>query len=349
MAASVIGLHIGAQSIRAVEVQSSAKAQPVIRRFHEVSLPYGAAKDSEVLDPALVSVALKLLWKEAGFKSRNVVLGIGNQRVLVRDLTMPKLPARELQSSLGYQVESQLPVPLSEALLDFYPIEEVPGSNGNEISGLLVVAVKEIVEANVNALKQAGLRALSVDLNSFAITRLYNLDSKENERVVLIHIGATTTHVVVVKNRIPVYVRIIPLGGDSITDFLKQNMAISWLEADALKMRHGVALHPEEALSPDVRHTLNKSGVLILNALRSTQDFYVSQYGPLNPDRILLSGGGSKTIGLAELIQNYLQAPTEFLDTVGKFRIGPAVAEASLVKKAPDLAIPLGLALGGDS
>src|SRR5690606_31948926 len=133
------------------------RVSPTLKAFHEVSLPEGAARDGEVLDTGLVVLALKQLFKEGKFSTKDVVLGIGNQRVLVRDVKVPKMGAEDLRAALPLQIEGLLPLAIDESVLDFYPIEEVEGKDGPEISGLLVAAIRDIVESNVDAVSKAGM------------------------------------------------------------------------------------------------------------------------------------------------------------------------------------------------
>src|SRR5690606_15456003 len=131
--------------------------KPTLVRAAEVSLDEGQARDTEVIDVAAVSSALTRLWHEGKFRSKRVVLGVGNQRVLVREHTAPRMPIAQLRQALPFQVQDLLPVPVAETILDFYPIEPSPESPETEIRGLLVAALKDAIETNVAALTDAGL------------------------------------------------------------------------------------------------------------------------------------------------------------------------------------------------
>ena len=65
-----------------------------------------------MLEPHTVASALKRLWSTTGFRSRNVILGMGNQRVLVRDLSVPRMSAQRIRESLPFLVQDMLPVPV---------------------------------------------------------------------------------------------------------------------------------------------------------------------------------------------------------------------------------------------
>ena len=73
--------------------------------------PPGAVENGEVREAEPVSDTLRELWTRGGFKSRKVWMGVGNQRVVVREITLPAMPEKELRQSLGFQVQEFIPMP----------------------------------------------------------------------------------------------------------------------------------------------------------------------------------------------------------------------------------------------
>src|SRR5688572_11932196 len=99
MARTRVGLDVGSTSVRAAEV-SVASDPPAVIRAAQVPLPAGAVEGGEVHSPAQVADALRELWKRGGFKTKQVTTGVGNQRVVVRELLVPSLPEKELRQAL---------------------------------------------------------------------------------------------------------------------------------------------------------------------------------------------------------------------------------------------------------
>jgi type IV pilus assembly protein PilM len=142
MAKGRIGLDIGSTAVRAVELVGSPLT---VVRASQVALPPGAVESGEVRDPGAVSDALKKLWSEGGFKGRQVWLGVGNQRVVVREISLPYLPDKELRSSLGFQVQEFIPMPVDDAVLDYDPIGEFEQEDRRMLRMLLVAAQRGMV------------------------------------------------------------------------------------------------------------------------------------------------------------------------------------------------------------
>lgn len=205
MAKTIVGLEITEESVRAVEVTAGNK--PVLIASGEVALPWGAARDSEVLDQDAVALALRQLWSRGGFRSRRVVLGIGSRRVLVREFATQTVRPDLLAHSLPVEVQHLLPVPASQAVLDFLPIAEAEGKT----SGLLVAAVSQTVSTLLATLRKARLRAEAVDFAPFGLARAAGTLANTGETLAMVHIGDHTSYVVIVRDGVPLFVRILPI------------------------------------------------------------------------------------------------------------------------------------------
>ncbi len=49
-----------------------------------------------------------------------MVIGVANQKVIVRQVDLAWLPKDELRESLAFQVQDLLPMPVEHAVLDFH-------------------------------------------------------------------------------------------------------------------------------------------------------------------------------------------------------------------------------------
>ena len=180
---------------------------PTIVAAGEVPLPEGAAKDSEILDRDAVAVALQRLWADARLTSRDVVLGVGNRRILVREHSTQLTNPVHIRQSLPFEVQDRLPVPVDQAVLDFVPTRQ----DERGVHGLLVAAVAEHMEELVGALEQAKLRATSIDLIAFGYARALATLGGPEQTGLFLSIGEHTTHIVIATGGIPRFVRVVPI------------------------------------------------------------------------------------------------------------------------------------------
>jgi len=345
MAKRIVGIDIGSVSVRAVEVEGATKGRPTIVRTQEVPLPSGAAKSGEVLETHTVASALKKLWTVGGFKSKNVVLGMGNQRVIARDLVMPKMSLDQIREALPFQVQDMLPMPVSEALLDFYPISEAESESGPMVNGLLVAAVKQSVLANVDAAILAGLSPVGVDLIPFALSRLQSRAFGGSETIALVDVGSSTTNVVIIIGGVPQFVRIIPAGGNDAT--LAVSMSLEIEEGIAENAKRVLGMTPS-SINPEHRPILehiHRATAELLNSIRNTLVYFDNTHQVANVERIVLSGGGARLGGFATALQEVTRTEVVVVDPFATLASSKSVGELT-VDERDSMSVALGLALG---
>src|SRR5205814_4689338 len=133
--------------------------------------PPGAVRAGEVVDAPAVASAIRRLWREAGFRARSVVVGVGNQRVVVRQADLPEMGAEDMRSALQFQAQDLIPIPIEEAILDFQVIEHMPRPEGDMVRILLVAAPRDMVRSLLAAMEGGALSASMVDIIPFALMR----------------------------------------------------------------------------------------------------------------------------------------------------------------------------------
>ena len=346
MGKTIVGVDIGSTMLRAVEVADADKARPTLLRYHEQVLPEGAVSRGEVLEPNTVANALKHLWTVGGFKSKDVVLGVGNQRVLARDLSVPKMSLKRIRESLPFHVQELLPVPVADALLDFYPVSESIGESGPMVNGLLIAAVKDAVLANVKAANLAGLATAEVDLIPFALSRVLVSRPKLEQIVVLIDIGANTTSVVISNNGVPQFVRIIPTGGADLTQALREGLDIESVEAERLKRSLGLAKQvtsPEEQRAVEIIYQITSE---LLNSLRNTVNYFVNTRPHEVVSQIVMTGGGAELPGLQDALGEMTRVPVVAGDPYKTVSLSRGLNADDLRRDRTAITVALGLALG---
>lgn len=330
--ASVIGVEIAEQSIRAVEI--SRGRRPSVIAAGEVPLPEGVAKDSEILDPDAASLALRQLWSQANLRGGRVVLGISNRRVLVREYVSPRLAPELLRAALPYEVQDLLPVPVDQAVLDFYAVSETD----THILGLLVAAVSETVEGLIQTLANAKIRTEAVDFIPFGLARVVRSLRGVEPVVAIASVGEHTTNVVVTSEGIPRFVRIIP--ADLTTGLLAPAGAVAEAPGnpDGWVARRALATLPVETADPAITDLVGR--------LRSTLRFYAGREGAEPIHRLFLTGSGLSMPGVAAAVASGLELPVTELGVTDVIGLSKSVAAQGA--PPPSLMNALGIALGDE-
>lgn len=346
----VVGLDIGTSGVRAAQL-TYGKGGTTLERFGQVALPPGAVRDGEVVDAQAVGAALKQLWAQARFGTKKVVVGVANQRVVVRQVDLPWLPAKEMRTSLPYQVQDFIPMPVEQAILDFHPLEELVNEQGGRmVRVLLVAAAREMVGRALEAVHLAGLQPSMVDLTSFAVLRSLvtqgtGLDVLHAEA--LVDIGASVTNIVVHQGGVPRFVRILLMGGADITDAVAERMGVPLEQAEHVKQSTGLALVAGTAEAHPATRAIEASGGAFVEEVRSSLDYYAAQPGSPRLGRIVVSGGGSRLSGLVDRLATATRLPVEPARPMSLLTLGKTgLTQEQLAYVEPMVTVPVGLALG---
>ena len=318
MARTRIGVDVGSTAVRVAEV--AVGDIPVVVRAAQVPLPPGVVESGEIRQPEAVAEALREVWAKSGVKSKQVQLGVGDQRVVVREITLPWLPEKELRETLAFQVQEFIPMASDEAVLDFDPLGELDQGGRRMVRILLVAAHKGMVNALVEAALAAKLDPQGIDLSPFAVIRAVgtgdeglDLDSSGDEAI--IDIGAQVTSICVHDRGVTRFVRILPSGGRDITLALASGLGVDDDVAERLKRGERVEVDGEGATPlPEPREirklALTRAGSFV-DEVRSSLEFYMAQMPNAQVGRMLVVGGGSRLDGLLELLQERLPVPVD--------------------------------------
>jgi type IV pilus assembly protein PilM len=305
MARTIIGLEVTEESVRAAEV--TVARVPQLIACGEVPLPPEAAKDSEILDAGVVAVALRQLWTGAKFQGKYVTLGVASRRILVREYTTQSMKPELLREALPYQVQDLLPVPASQAVLDFVPLAE----QGDQVSGLLVAAVSESIEQIIATLDRVKVRVNSVDLTAFGLARVSAALTSVDETAAVVHIGDHTTQVVVARAGIPQFVRLLPIDIPTTASQRHEGSAQTAVEPALVDV---AAAPPTSAPTARVRGALRGSATNPIIAdlaarLRSTLAFFASRPNAAPISSVLLTGAGAAAPGAVQALVAALDIP----------------------------------------
>ena len=353
MARSVIGLDVGTAAVRAAEVRFG-RGTPALVRFGQVALPPGAVVAGEVVDAAAVSAALRRLWKEAGFSSKRVVTGVAGQRVVARTTDLPVMSDDDLRSSLPFQVQELIPIPIEDAVIDHQVLERTVDPEGVERLRVLVVAAhRDMLRSLTAALDGAGLSADRVDLIAFALIRaLHEADFAELEdrgngatAEAIVDIGGGVTNVIVHEHGVPQFIRSLSTGGIELTEAISTDLDVDFETAEALK-RNGDA----GAQSQHAQEVLHVALAPVLEEIRTSLEFWQSQSADGELRRVIVVGGTARLPEVHERLARLIGAPLTLGTAFARVDASDAgLDDESRAAAAAVGSIAVGLALSGES
>jgi len=209
---------------------------------------------------------------------------------------------------------------------------------------LLAAARKEKVEERVAAVEAAGLKAMIMDVESFASQTAYEQiahllpSGGAGQTVAIIDVGAQNMHINILNDNESVYLREHGFGGSQLNNEISRRYGMTGEEAENAKRKGTLPeSYDTEVLQP-------YSETLAMEIGRAMQLFTTStQYRKV--DQILLAGGGAMIPGIDEVVAQRTGTPTMVANPFANMAVGPKIRPQALTTDAPSLFVACGLAM----
>jgi type IV pilus assembly protein PilM len=228
----LVGLDIQPGFVAAVKarVNGSVLAERAAAR----PLDGDTVREGEVIDAEALTESLRELFSD-GALGKRVRVGIANQRTVMRTLDLPPITDRkELAAAVRFQAQDQVPMPLSNAVIDFHPLGLVDTPAGSRQRVVLVAAQRDMVERLLKAVRAAGLTPEGVDLSAFALIRsLHDHADDEAGRVLYLNVDGLT-NLAIAEGTVCRFTRVVGGGVEAMAAELAARREISLTDARTL-------------------------------------------------------------------------------------------------------------------
>src|SRR6266550_1910812 len=155
-----VGLDIGSGIIKLAVIDHSG-SEPELIKVATTEVAADAIVEGEVMDPGLVSEAIRGLFSTAGVKQRTVVTAVGGRDVIVKKIQMDRMKEGDAREVIRWEAEQHVPFDMANVELDFQILD--PDAEGLQMNVLLVAAKRELVDSRTSLLGEAGLEAGIID------------------------------------------------------------------------------------------------------------------------------------------------------------------------------------------
>jgi type IV pilus assembly protein PilM len=338
----IAGLDIGSSSLKLVEIADGPEGYSLLN-FTQLPLPRGVITEGLINDPLVLTGKIKELIKQSGCKARKVVTSLSGYSVILKKIGFPAMDEESLRELISDEIEKYLPFgDMKEVNFDFQILGDSEAGPG-QMEVLLAAAKKEVVIGYIEAIQKAGLEVVIMDVDSFALETMYeeNYDFGPDDVVILVNIGASMTNINVLRGGMSIFTRDFSVGGNSITEYIRDKRGLSLEEAEKIKL--GLLKQKGESTAgDDVDHCAES---LLLEIERSV-DYFRSTYPGKYIKQVLLCGGSAKYPGMDSILMQRLNIACEIANPFKNIGYDRKVFGPSDIENiGPQAAVGVGLAL----
>jgi len=340
----LIGVDISSSSVKMVELAEAGRSRIRLERYAIEPLPKDAVVDGNIMNLEAVGESMRRGWKRMGTRLKCLAMALPSAQVITKKITVPAgLREDELEIQVETEANQYIPFALEEVNLDFQTLGPAP-NNAEDVEVLIAASRKEKVEDRVAVAEYGGLKAVVMDIDSFAAQTAFELmevqlpDGGREQVIALVDVGASMMNVNVLRNNQSVYMREQPFGGNQLTQEIQRHYNLSADEAEAAKRNGGLPDTYEAEVLQAFMDTL------ALEVTRALQFFYTStQYNQVN--HIFLSGGCATIAGLDQVVAKRTEVNTLIANPFATMQISPKIKQRQLAQDAAALVVACGLAM----
>ncbi len=352
-----VGVELAPERINIAQLRKQGQGVR-LAAFTSVPVPEGIFQDGQIIDPPALAEIIQSAFAQSKIKAKRVATAVPGRDSLVRLIPLPaELDDQELREMvLNHEAGLYLPYPREEADVDYQKLGYFVDEDGIEkVQVLLVATRKEVTDTYIDTFQQAGLQVDVLEINSFALLRTIREKLREfpsQEAVVLVDIEFDNTEIAIIVDGIPQFSRTVPIGTFHLQSALLRALHLP-MSRDTQVMLQSVVIPTtttdemggviSTTVDPGTAAMLRVMGELI-DELRRSLDFYLSQSENLEVAQILLAGPGGGLVNLDEFFQQRVNIPTVQIDPVAALSL--EVDEKKITPgQRPGLGIVLGLGM----
>ena len=301
------------------------------------------------------------ILQENEFSSNQVRLSISSLHAFQRLSKLPPMQGNRARAAAVVEGEAKLtvPYPLEEVLWDYqlikhtkvFEVDSEPSDDPDapvekitetveELEALFVAVKEDLAGEIASVLLDADFEVLTIEVSP---TALYNAARAnmfgEEACDMILDLGGRGSNLIIMDGS-RVFIRAIPIGGNTITQQIAKEFSIGFSDAEEMKRKHGfVALGGAyEDSDSEVAATISKIARNVMTRLHGeinrSINAWRSMHGGNRPQRLFISGGSSIIPYVPHFLNEKLHLEVNFLNTFPVINIAETVDKQSLQESA---------------
>ncbi|MBM7557949.1 type IV pilus assembly protein PilM [Halanaerobacter jeridensis] len=327
----VIGLDIGEESIKITEVDTSW-GKIGLNNLQILKTPQGLVKDGELVDIDGLASTIEQALDDGEFSANKVVTAVSGEQVISRTVEVPNLDEDQLQETVRWEAEDQLPVEVDEVVLDYELLGETP--NG-QYQLLLIAIKKNLINKYLKLFNKLDLIPVAIETEPIAIARTVD-KLYLSPTICVIDVGVKTTDISIVSKDKLLFSRTVSMGGQSITKEVSEAHNLTLEEAEKYKKENNLFTEAEP-------NFILKN---LTTAIYRSLDYFQVKNTNNDIEKIVLTGGGANLAGFDRHLTQEFGVKVEALGLSDRLSIKNSnLSGYNLDEAAQLLGVSIGLSL----
>jgi len=219
-----LGLHVGASQIRAVEIERG-KGELRLANVGWIETPSDAFVGSRMENPSIVAGAISRLLTSRNIRTKRALATVDANDTIARTIVLPMMAKKDLRKAIVFETEASLPSTGEDNILDYQILRvfQSPEDNSEQVEVLILSAQRTHVVAISEAMVQADLKPVAIDITPVAAFRAEKRSDtymEKGEDLIMITINDRCTDLTIIHQGNVRLVRSLPVGSMNLLDAL---------------------------------------------------------------------------------------------------------------------------------
>jgi type IV pilus assembly protein PilM len=341
---SFLGVDIGSSAVKCVELVGTVSS-PKVKSWGIEALESGTIEEGSIVKQDDVISAIDSLLKRCRTKTKNVAVAVSSAHAITKVISMPNdLTERDIEDQVEMEAAHFVPYAIDDVNLDFSVLGPSPHNPDGEQDVLIAACRTDIIDDYVSVIQEVGLQPSVVDIDTYAIERLYmnqrglRASKKDSKATAVFDIGVNSTKLVVFQGDEAIFNRQQKFGGSQLINLVRQEYGLSAQEA--------LAIIESESPPSDINEKVYKPFLSTTSSeLARALQFFYSSSKHKEVSKVLFTGGVSGLPQFAKELGSIMNVKADNLIDFSKFSVQGN--KNVLVNKIGRLSVATGLAMRG--
>ena len=333
------GLDISDLSLRIAKLKKRGKFFRLVS-WGGTKIKPGIIEHGEIKDEdALIGIIEQTLARVKGekIKTKYLIASLPEKKAFLQVIEMPKMKEDELKTSVPFEAENYVPMPIEKVYLDF---QVIPSPDKLDRLNVLIAALpKKTVDPYISCFRKTGLIPMALEVESQSIVRAVVKNEISPFPLLIIDFGRNTTNFIVFSGHSLRFTSSDSISSQELTEIISKTLKLSLSEAEKLKLKRG--LKDEKALK-----AMTPLLIDLMRQVKKCIDYHRSHNREIK--KILLCGNGANLKGLSDFVSSELKITVELANPWINILPEPLKEVPGLtLKESLGYTTALGLALRG--
>ncbi|OGG16752.1 hypothetical protein A3D78_01495 [Candidatus Gottesmanbacteria bacterium RIFCSPHIGHO2_02_FULL_39_14] len=288
----LLGLDIGSHTIKAAQLSRNKNKVSLISAGY-IPTPKVEVDSTGRTDEQIMANSISQLTHDMKLSTNEVAISLPSYKVVTQVIETPLISDKELESSIQWEAEEYIPLPLNKVKIDYSVIAK--NELNKKMKILLVAAPISLIEKYMRIIELTNLTTISIETEILAAVRstINSLPTLPN--IIQLSIGATNTEIAIIRQQQLVFVKIIPIGGNTLSRAISEELAFDFQQAEEYKKTYGIE---EDKLEGKLAKIMNPFFNNLFPEIDKTITYFKEEYPKEDLMTLVISGGTAKMPGL---------------------------------------------------